>query len=91
MSAMPVQKLGHKAKLNGYLVNTLEAACLLQQLEILSESYLGQVRLVVILGQKLGHYAKLKIILLTIWIINLSMLKLFQNVCLDITYNVGQV
>ena len=33
---------------------------MLQQLEILSELYLGQVRLVVILGQKQGHYDKLK-------------------------------
>ena len=33
---------------------------MLQQLEIESELYLGQVRLVVILGKKLGHYAKLK-------------------------------
>ena len=33
---------------------------MLQQLEMLSELYLGQVRLVVILGRKLGHYAELK-------------------------------
>ena len=33
---------------------------MLQQLDILSELYSGQVRLVVILGQKLAHYAKLK-------------------------------
>ena len=33
---------------------------MLQQLEILSELYLGQVKLVDILGPKLGLYAKLK-------------------------------
>ena len=33
---------------------------MLLQLIIVSELYLGQVRLVVILGRKLGHYAKLK-------------------------------
>ena len=32
---------------------------MLQQIDILSELYLGQVIIVVILDQKLGHYAKL--------------------------------
>ena len=59
---------------------------MLQQLEILSELDLGQVRLVVKLGQKLGHYAKLKgnlVNTLDAAFFKLRRLKLFQNVCLE--------
>jgi len=56
------QKLGHQAKSLEILVNTLEAILTTQfwwnLVRIFLLQYLGQVRLWVMLGQKIGHQVK---------------------------------